>query len=106
MSETFFITGANCGIGLAVTKVLLDQGDKVFAACREPQKAAELGTLKKNHPDHLDLVPLEVDSDSSVSAAVKTVSGKTKHLDVVFNNAGIQAQPYNAHLEQVDLSKM
>lgn len=106
MPETFLITGANRGIGLAVTKVLLSQGDKVFAACREPQKAAELNVLKKNNADNLELVPLEVASDSSAADAFKLVSGKTKHLDVVFNNAGIQAQPYNAHLEQVELSKM
>lgn len=106
MSETFLITGANRGIGLAVTRVLLSQGDKVFAACREPQKAEELKALQKAHPGALELVPLEVVSDSSIAEAVKAVSGKTKHLDVVFNNAGIQAQPYNAHLEQVELSKM
>lgn len=106
MSEIFLITGANRGIGLAVTKVLLSQGDKVFAACREPQKAEELKTLKKNHADTLELIPMQVDSDSSVAEAFKAVAGKTQRLDVVFNNAGIQAQPYNAHLEQVELSKM
>jgi len=106
MSETFLITGANRGIGLAVTKVLLSQGDKVFAACREPQKAEELKALQKSYPAALEMVALEVSSDSSVAQAAKTVSAKTPHLDVVFNNAGIQAQPYNAHLEQVELSKM
>ena len=78
MSEIFLITGANRGIGLAVTKVLLSQGDKVFAACREPQKAEELKTLKKNHADTLELIPMQVDSDSSVAEAFKAVAGKTQ----------------------------
>jgi NAD(P)-dependent dehydrogenase (short-subunit alcohol dehydrogenase family) len=106
MHETFLITGANRGIGLAVTKVLLSQGDKVFAACRQPEKAAELKTLKKTHGDNLELVALEADSDSSVQAAAKEVTKKTDHLDVLFNNAGIQPQPYNAPLEKVQLPIM
>ncbi len=106
MPETFFITGANRGIGLALTQVLLSQGERVFAACREPQKAEELKALQKSYSGALELVPLAVDSDSSVAAAFKAVSGKTQHLDLVFNNAGIQSQPYDAHLEQVELSKM
>ncbi len=106
MSETFLITGANRGIGLAVTRVLLDQGDKVFAACRQPQKAQELITLQKTHGKNLELVALDAASDSSVVAAAKEVAKKTDYLDVLFNNAGISLQPYNASLEQVEIPKM
>jgi len=106
MSETFLITGANRGIGLAVTKILLNQGDKVFAACRQPEKAAELQNLQKKHGDLLEIVPLEADSDASVKAAAVFVGKKIDHLDVLFNNAGISPQPYNAPLDQVEISKM
>ncbi len=106
MSETFLITGANRGIGLAVTRVLVNQGDKVFAACRHPQKAEELITLQKIHMDKLELVALEVDSDSSVASAAGEVAKKTDHLDVLFNNAGISLQPYDASLERVEIPKM
>jgi NAD(P)-dependent dehydrogenase (short-subunit alcohol dehydrogenase family) len=106
MPETFLITGANRGIGLAVTRILLGQGDKVFAACRRPEKATELSILQKKHGDQLELVALEADSDSSVTAAAREVAKKTDHLDVLFNNAGISLQPYNASLEQVEIPKM
>src|SRR5580658_10887879 len=103
MPETFLITGANRGIGLAVTRILLNQGDKVFAACRKPQKAELLAALKKEHGDRLEWIALEADSDSSVEAAAKEVEKKTGYLDVLFNNAGISLQPYNATLEQVEI---
>ncbi len=106
MPETFLITGANRGIGLAVTKILLSQGDKVFATCRQPQKAEELKMLKKTHGEALELVPLEADSDDSVRAAAAEVAKKTDHLDILFNNAGIQPQPYNAPLEKVQMPIM
>ena len=74
MPETFLITGANRGIGLAVTRILLSQGDKVFAACRQPWKAAELNALIQEHGDRLEWVALEADSDKSVETAAKEVA--------------------------------
>ena len=43
------ITGANRGIGLALTRAYLERGDRVAATCRHPAKAAEL------HPDEGNL---------------------------------------------------
>ena len=36
------ITGANRGIGLALTQQYLQRGERVFATCRQPAEAAEL----------------------------------------------------------------
>jgi NAD(P)-dependent dehydrogenase (short-subunit alcohol dehydrogenase family) len=65
-----------------------------------------LETLGKTHKENLELVSLEADSDESVMAAAKEVAKKTGHLDVIFNNAGIQPQPYNAPLEKVQIPIM
>lgn len=106
MSETFLVTGANRGIGLAVVKVLLAQGDKVFAACRKPNAAAELAALREKHPGNLDLVELDADSDLSVKTAAAKVSEKTGSLDVVINMAGIMLRPHDAKLEDLDFQHM
>lgn len=106
MSETILVTGANRGIGLAVTKVLLTGGDKVFAACRHPEKAVELSTLKKTFPSLLEMVALEADSDKSVEAAAKEVGKKTDHLDILINMAGIMLRPHDAKLEDLDFQQI
>ena len=103
MAETYLITGANRGIGLALVKNLLAQGDRVFAACREPQKAEELGSLDKK--GMLEILELAVDSEDSVKKAVKTVAAKTSSLDVLINNAGILPDPSGGRLESLDLQK-
>ena len=41
--ENILVTGANRGIGLALTKVLLANGDIVIAACRKPDRRLEKG---------------------------------------------------------------
>ena len=86
------ITGANRGIGLGLVKQLLLAEDMVFATCREPSLADELQTLSKEYPDHLVVVQLDVGCDESVAAAFATVSGRTNHLDILINNAGINFQ--------------
>ena len=105
MPETILITGANRGIGLALTKVFLSQGHKLFAACRQPSQAGELENLQKQYPGHLMPVELAADSDSSAAAAASAVSRQTGSLDLLFNNAGISPAPYDAGLEKVDFQK-
>lgn len=106
MSETFLVTGANRGIGLAVVKVLLAQGDKVFATCRKPGAAEELTVLQKDHPGNLNVVELDADSDPSVKAAAAKVAEKTGQLDVLVNMAGIMLRPHDAKLEDLDFQQI
>ena len=105
MPETYLITGAGRGIGLAVTKVLLSQGDKVFAACRKPKESPALDSLLKEYKGALEIVGLDADSDESVRKAILDVSKKTVSLDVLINMAGILPRPHDASLENLDFQQ-
>lgn len=82
--QNVLITGANRGLGLELTRHYLTAGDRVFAGCREPQSANELKDLK----GELQVLPLDVTDDGSVTGALETVSGTIQHLDILINNAG------------------
>ena len=84
-----FITGANRGLGLELTRQYLEHGDQVYAASRQPAEAGELHRMRRQHPDRLTLLPLDVTSDESIAAAVQMVSAATDGLDVLINNAGV-----------------
>ena len=84
-----FITGANRGLGLELTRQYLERGDQVFAASRQPEQATELKQLHTQYADRLVLLPLDVTSAESIAAAVKTVQDTTDALDVLINNAGV-----------------
>ncbi|WP_426059519.1 SDR family oxidoreductase [Hymenobacter sp. B1770] len=84
-----FITGANRGLGLELTRQYLERGDQVFAASRNPTDAAELQQLQQQYADRLVLLPLDVTDAASIAAAVQTVSSNTDALDVLINNAGV-----------------
>ena len=86
---TVLITGANRGIGLALTRLYTQRGDSVYACCRDPNAADELQALSKGHS--ITVLSLSVDSEQSVAALARELSNTT--IDVLINNAGIIGQP-------------
>ncbi len=90
MARTTFITGADRGLGFALSAGLLEQGWEVFAGQFMPEWH-ELSALASKYPNLLHMTPLDVSSQESVSAAVQIVSEQTDHIDLLINNAGIYA---------------
>ena len=80
--ETVIITGANRGIGLALTSRFLRAGKRVIGACRNPG-TFEFGDDRSN----LDVVKLDVTDGEAVSRFVSDLSGDV--VDVLLNNAGV-----------------
>lgn len=87
--NTVLITGANRGIGLALTELYLERGDTVLACCRNPEQAAQLHQLVKNKL--ITVLPLSVDSDESVAALAQRLANTA--IDILINNAGVIGGP-------------
>lgn len=84
----FIISGANRGIGLALTKQLTERGDNVTATCRDPASASALKELQQAN-GKLSIHHLEVTDDASVEAFVDALRQSGQAIDVLINNAGI-----------------
>jgi NAD(P)-dependent dehydrogenase (short-subunit alcohol dehydrogenase family) len=67
----------------------LAEGCRVVATARAPREAHALQRLELEYDQHFMAVPLDVDSDCSISA-LSDLLAETR-LDLVFNNAGISA---------------
>lgn len=87
--ERVLITGASRGIGLALAERFLAGGWRVFAACRAPERAAELAALAERAGGALSVHPLEVTRADQREALREAVGSK---LDVLMNNAGTWGQ--------------
>ncbi len=88
--QNVLITGANRGIGLALTKAYLAAGEsRVFASCRNPADAAQLNALAESHVDRLLVLQMNVNDEASIKRAVDAVNAEAGSLDVLINNAGI-----------------
>lgn len=80
MSKTIVITGANRGIGFAMTKICQQRGDTVYALCR--QSSPQLDALGVNIIENVDIA-----TELGIAQA-KSALTNTK-IDLLINNAGI-----------------
>jgi len=86
-SDTVLMTGANRGIGLALTERLLQAGHRVIATCRRPADADVLTALgASNEGGRLEILSLDVGDATSVDALAATLADRP--IDALVNNAG------------------
>ncbi|WP_121609123.1 SDR family oxidoreductase [Mesobacillus foraminis] len=88
MKKTAYITGADRGLGLALTKVFLESNFKVFAG-RFMSDWPELDELKKEYGEDLHILSLDVTDQQSVDVAADYIKEQAGQLDILINNAGI-----------------
>jgi len=84
MRNVWLITGANRGIGAAITKAALAAGHYVVAASRHPEAIADTFGDAPN----LLALQLDVTSEAEAQCAIAQVVARYGRLDVLVNNAG------------------
>lgn len=90
MADKVLITGANRGLGLEMARQYASDGWRVYACCRQPERAHDLGRLAAATDGRLSIHPLEVTNAAQV-AALPAVLGDDS-LDLLINNAGVYGQ--------------
>lgn len=88
--QHILITGANRGIGLALTRQYLQLADTfVFATCRQPENATDLKSLVRLNPDRVTILPLDITHSTQMDTVINTIRQRVNKLDLLINNAGI-----------------
>lgn len=83
--RTWLITGTSSGFGLELTKLLLEQGERVAATARN---RAPLLDLKNQYSDLLTIYSLDITDTTAIGHTVKQVFADMDKVDVVVSNAG------------------
>ncbi|MFC3031829.1 SDR family NAD(P)-dependent oxidoreductase [Pseudoalteromonas fenneropenaei] len=84
------ITGANRGIGLAISLLFLQHGARVYGCIRNLNSVHENEALKPYlEVGQFIAIELDLSSEESVKIATKSVRQYTKQVDILVNNAGI-----------------
>lgn len=100
---TVLITGSNRGIGLALVREFLQQGDQVLATARHPDKSRELRDLGEEFADALLVEAMDVGEPSSVHRVRDRAEQEWGALDILINNAGIFPERGDERFEDLDL---
>jgi NAD(P)-dependent dehydrogenase (short-subunit alcohol dehydrogenase family) len=102
MARTAIVTGAGSGIGKAAALALLADGWNVALAGRRPEPLEK--TAQESRAGERALcVPTDVAKQDSVRALFAAVKGRWGRVDLLFNNAGVNAP--GVSLEELALDK-
>ena len=89
-SKIAIVTGAGTGVGKAAALALLDNGYRVVLAGRRPQPLQDVISAS-SQPAHGLAVPTDVANPESVQHLFATAVATFGRVDVLFNNAGVNA---------------
>jgi NAD(P)-dependent dehydrogenase (short-subunit alcohol dehydrogenase family) len=99
MQKTVLITGCSSGIGAALAQEFHERGHFVYATARRRESLAPL------EADGLRALALDVNDDSSISAALDVIARERGQLDLLVNNAGISQVGAVVDLTRDDLRR-
>jgi NAD(P)-dependent dehydrogenase (short-subunit alcohol dehydrogenase family) len=109
MDQHALVTGADRGLGLALSAGLLERGWQVFAGQYMPDWP-ELEALAGKYPQALHILPLDVSSIDSAKAAAQVAAKKTRVIDLLINNAGVtspkMAQPITEPQDYAEMHRL
>jgi NAD(P)-dependent dehydrogenase (short-subunit alcohol dehydrogenase family) len=89
MSKTIFITGTSTGFGKLTAITLAKAGHSVIAGMRGVNGRNEAAAKELSALSNIEVVEIDVTSDTSVKEAFEKVLTKYGHIDVLINNAAV-----------------
>ncbi|KAK1585489.1 uncharacterized protein LY79DRAFT_635255 [Colletotrichum navitas] len=93
--KVYLVTGANSGVGKETAGILYSKNAKVYVAARSETKAeAAMASIRESWPastGSLVFLPLDLADLGAVGEAARRFQSLEERLDVLFNNAAVQA---------------
>ena len=87
--KTVLVTGANRGIGLAISKQLSEKDFYVFLGCRDVQACTDIILREEMNPDHCIPILIDMDIPDSMDRAIGHILNTVGRIDALINNAGV-----------------
>ena len=88
--SSVLITGTSKGIGYVTALTFARAGHKVFATMRNPAQS-DLGEVAAKEKLPIAISVMDVDSDDSVRNGITKIVAEHGPVDVLVNNAGVEA---------------
>lgn len=87
---TAFISGASCGIGLAVAKMLASNGVNLIISARRIEKLEELKqSLENKYKIKVLALKIDFSDNNDILNKINSIDDEWKNIDILINNAGL-----------------
>ena len=105
VDKTYFITGANSGIGFEAAKILRQANANVLVGARnEGRGRAAVSRLEGSAGSGtVEFIKIDLADTASIRAAADSVRAATDGLDAIINNAGIMQTPEQKTADGFDM---
>ncbi|MDF1796654.1 MAG: SDR family oxidoreductase [Coxiellaceae bacterium] len=100
------VTGTSTGLGLALTKALLESGYKVYATMRDITKKDALITATASCGDNLAIRKLDVTKPDTITACVNEIIAQESRIDLLINNAGLGFAKTTEHASEEEVQNI
>ncbi|XP_077248715.1 short-chain dehydrogenase TIC 32, chloroplastic-like [Tasmannia lanceolata] len=102
---TAIVTGATSGIGKETARVLAKRGAKVIIPSRSMESGLRVkeSLLEENPNAKLHVMEMDLSSLNSVASFSRSFNSSDNHLNILVNNAGIMACPFQLSADGVEL---
>ncbi|URD88032.1 short-chain dehydrogenase [Musa troglodytarum] len=102
---TAIVTGATNGIGKETARVLALRGAKVIIPSRTLDSGLKVkqSLLEQNPSAELHVMEMDLSSLDSVDSFARSFNSSHKHLNILINNAGIMACPFQLSRDGIEL---
>ena len=101
MEKTILITGATAGFGAAAVARFIDSGWRVIATGRRAQRLQAL--VDRHGGERLHVAAFDIRDADAMEAALASIPGPFRDIDVLVNNAGLALG--TAPAQQADLAQ-
>ncbi|OVA14379.1 Short-chain dehydrogenase/reductase SDR [Macleaya cordata] len=102
---TAIVTGATSGIGKETARVLALRGAKVIIPSRDLENGLKTkeSLLLENPKAKLDVMEMDLSSINSITSFARSFNSSNPRLNILINNAGIMACPFQLSLDGIEL---
>jgi NAD(P)-dependent dehydrogenase (short-subunit alcohol dehydrogenase family) len=87
--KTCLITGANSGLGFAVSVQLAERGDKVIMACRSQIPEAGEEVKKQSGSEKIEMEFVDLSDMESIDNLISSLKEKGTEIDIFISNAAV-----------------
>ncbi len=102
--KTAVVTGANRGMGFAMSEKLAGLGAKVIMVCRSSKTGGEAVSKLKSKNLDVVLKTADVENPKDIEKLGREISEKFPLIDVLINNAGTNTEPGEVTIETIDIA--
>lgn len=100
------ITGANKGMGKAMTQKLAEMGATVYMVCRNEESGSKVEKEFKDNNLSALLKIVDLEKVEDIDTLVQEVTSEQDHIDVLINNGAVNLEKTETRIENLPLETL